>query len=60
MSKTKAEEITINYPVTVDCKTLWALILTGDAIMRNPKPERIEHWNKLRAILAEQCKKTSK
>jgi hypothetical protein len=45
----------ITYPVTVDYKKLWALILTGDAIIRNPKPDRIEMWKELRRVIAEQC-----
>jgi len=28
-------------------KTLIALVLTGSAIIRNPKKDRIEHWGKI-------------
>lgn len=52
-----SDEMAIHYPVTVDAKKLWALIGTGDAIIHNPKPDRIAHWEKLRAIIAAQCKK---
>ncbi len=45
----------ITYPVTVDYKKLWALIHTGDAIIRNPKMDRIAKWAGLRAVLAKQC-----
>lgn len=45
----------INYPVTVDYKKLWALIHCADAIIRNPDPQRVEHYERLRKVIADQC-----
>ena len=54
-----ASEVEVHYPVTVDAKTLEALMGTGDAIQRvsGPcaKPDRLEHWAKVKAILRAQA-----
>ena len=39
------------YPVTVDAKELSALMMCGDAIIRNPKKNRIELWNKIKKTI---------
>lgn len=53
------DDLQVHYPVTVDAKTLEALMGTGDAIQRvsGPcaKPVRVEHWVRLKAILRAQA-----
>jgi hypothetical protein len=39
----------------VDAKKLLALIMTGDAIIRKPTPDRIAHWNEVKAIIQRQA-----
>jgi hypothetical protein len=46
----------VNYPVVVDAKILSALTMTGDSIIRDPRPDRIKHWARLRAIILKQAK----
>lgn len=46
----------INYPCVVDAKTLSALTMTGDAIIRDPRPDRIKQWARLRARIHKQAK----
>lgn len=46
----------IHYPCVVDAKLLSALTMCGDAIIRDPRPDRIKHWARLRAIIHKQAK----
>lgn len=49
-------KLEINYPCVVDAKILSALTMCGDAIIRDPRTDRVKHWARLRDIIHKQAK----